>query len=191
MILPSKDYIYRMKKFLLAILVFLSSVSVCSDVLSIDGVQIEYEMKGEGGRVVLFEAGAASGMSGWDSIWTSLPKNITAIRYSRYGEGGSDPCTGNLTADDYANYVSAILKKLGVDNPITIVAHSYGARVARTYAAKNKGKVNSLLLVDPSNPKDIDIVLEVDPVNGPSEIKAIMENDFKVGAGKFCFLNDI
>jgi hypothetical protein len=42
--------------------------------LLVNQAELEYEIKGDGQNIVFFEAGAISGMSGWDSIWQSLPK---------------------------------------------------------------------------------------------------------------------
>ena len=57
--------------------------------IDINGSKLEYEIKGKGkGKLwVLFDAGALTGMAGWDAVWKGLPNDITAIRFSRLGEG--------------------------------------------------------------------------------------------------------
>lgn len=69
--------------------IFLSAQAGASSMIEVDGGRIEYEIKAGGDTVVLFDAGALSGMEGWDSIWSDLPEEITAVRFSRLGEGNS------------------------------------------------------------------------------------------------------
>ena len=152
---------------------------------------LEYEVVGSGDQVVLFDAGSLSGMAGWDSIWGSLPDNITAIRYSRRGEGGSSNCTGQLTVDDYVDDLEDLLVKLDVQSPFVYVAHSLGAIVSRAYSARNPGQVSAMLLLDPPNPRDLEIKMTVDEVRGGAEIQRVRAEDYQAGSGKWCFLDVI
>lgn len=161
----------------------------CSSKLDVNGANLEYEILGNGNQIVLFDAGALSGMSGWDSIWESLPSDITAIRYSRRGEGNSSGCTGQLSFSEYAKDVEQLLAQLKVSDPIVYVAHSLGGPIAMEYAATNPGKVRAMLLVDPANPRDIEIITTIDKETGPLEIQQIKEQDYKEGAGLYCFLD--
>ena len=151
----------------------------CSSKLDVNGAHLEYEVLGNGNQIVLFDAGALSGMSGWDSIWESLPSDITAIRYSRRGEGNSSGCTGQLGFSEYAKDVEQLLAQLKVSDPIVYVAHSLGGPIAMEYAATNSGKVRAMLLVDPANPRDIEIITTIDKETGPLEIQQIKEQDYK------------
>lgn len=86
--------------------------------------------------MILFEAGAPSGMLDWGSICYNLPDDITAIRYSRRGEGGSGACTGQMSATDYADDAAELLAKLEISSPIIYVAHSCGGDIARDFASR-------------------------------------------------------
>jgi pimeloyl-ACP methyl ester carboxylesterase len=44
-------------------------------------------------------------------------------------------------------------------------------------------------MVDPENPRDIEIVLKLNPDGGQQEIEAIKKNDYAAGKGKWCFLD--
>ncbi len=159
--------------------------------IEVNGVELEYEIQGSGPSVVLFEAGALSGMAGWDAIWDRLPQSVTAIRYSRRGEGKSEPCRGDLSATDYIKDTEQLLRSLGIERPFVYVSHSYGGKIAREFAARNPAKLAAMLFIDPSNPRDLDIVLELDPVNGPAENERVKQGDFEAGHGKWCFLKDL
>jgi len=171
--------------------IFLSAQAGASSMIEVDGGRIEYEIKAGGDTVVLFDAGALSGMAGWDSIWSDLPEGITAVRFSRLGEGNSDPCTGQRNISDYVNEVDQLLTKLNIDRPVVYVSHSLGGVTARNFAAKHKHDVAALLMIDPANPRDVDIVKELNPSGGQDEIDAIKKNDYEMGEGKWCFLDVI
>lgn len=179
-----------MSKFLSAFLLVLLSISVnAASMIQVDGGRIEYELKQGGDTTVLFDAGALSGMDGWDAIWDDLPAEITAIRFSRLGEGKSDPCTGQRTAIDNVKEIEQLLAALKIEKPIIYVSHSIGAVTARHYAAKHTGNVTALLMVDPSNHRDVEIVKQLNPTGGEAEIEAVKQNDFAMGKGKWCFLD--
>ncbi|RUO29578.1 alpha/beta fold hydrolase [Aliidiomarina soli] len=160
-----------------------------SSMLELDGGSIEYEVKEGGDRVVLFDAGALSGMAGWDSIWERLPANITAVRFSRLGEGNSKPCSGQRSAADYVDEVDQLLNALHVERPIVYVGHSLGGTTARNFAAIHQGDVAAMLMVDPENPRDIDIVYQLNPEEGRAEIEMVKQNDYAAGEGRWCFLD--
>ena len=147
----------------------------CATKIAVNDAHLEYQVTGSGSQVVLFDAGSGSGMAGWDSIWHSLPDNVTAIRFSRRGEGRSSACTGQLSTSDYVDDVEALLTKLEIQRPFIYVSHSMGGIISRAYAARNPGLVAAMLLVDPANPRDIEIVTTLDPKNGPADIKRTKE----------------
>lgn len=166
--------------------------AIASNVLNVNGAQLEYDVNGTGDQIVLFEAGTISGIAGWDSIWSSLPGDITGIRYSRRGEGKSSACEGNLTAKEYVDDLDKFLAKLEITKPIIIVSHSYGAKIARLYAQQNPQSVNGLLFVDPMNPRDIEIIETLNPINGKRDNLALKNSDIKMGQQYgWCMIEDI
>ncbi|MDV6315733.1 alpha/beta hydrolase [Idiomarina sp. HP20-50] len=173
------------------IFILFSAQVEAGSMLEVDGNSIEYEVKKGGDVVVLFDAGALSGMAGWNSIWDDLPAEITAIRFSRLGEGNSDACSGQRSTSDYVNEVDQLLSELNIERPIVYVSHSLGGITARNFAAQHKGDVSALLMIDPANPRDVDIVTQLDPSGGQAEIEAMKKNDYAMGDGKWCFLDVI
>lgn len=159
--------------------------------VEIDGKQLEYEVAGNGDLHVLFDAGALTGMAGWDKVWEDLPGEITAFRFSRLGEGHSEACHGQRTAEQHVTEVENVIAKLNIKAPFLYVGHSLGGATARNFAARNPSRVAGMLLVDPENPRDVEIVAEIDPVKGPEEIAQIKANDYQMANGKWCFLDAI
>lgn len=160
--------------------------------MMINGASLEFEIKGSGSTVLFFEAGAISGMAGWDSIWPKLPDNMTAIRYSRRGEGNSGTCEGDLTAKDYVRDAETLLKRLVGAQPIVYVSHSYGGKIAREYARQHPSNVTAMLFVDPVNPRDVEIIETLDPVEGPKQNEEVKQADISMGQqNHWCLINDL
>jgi pimeloyl-ACP methyl ester carboxylesterase len=146
---------------------------------------------GDGELWVLFDAGALTGMAGWDALWDSLPEDINAIRFSRLGEGNSDKCTGQKTSKEHVEEIENVLAALKVKQPFVYVGHSLGGATARNYASTHPNSVLGMLLVDPENPRDVEIIKEINPIKGANEIAEIKANDYRLGDGKWCFLDAI
>ena len=179
-------------KILMTISLFIFCFSVSAESLLVNQAELEYEIKGDGENIVLFEAGAISGMSGWDSIWDNLPKNTTAIRYSRRGEGKSSSCVGDLTSSDYVRDAQELINLLKIDKPIIYVSHSYGGKIAREFAARNPDKISAMLFVDPSTPRDIEIIEKLDPIGGKKSNEKLKQDDIQMGKeNNWCLINDI
>jgi hypothetical protein len=179
------------KSITVSLLLILPLHLFANQTIKIDDKNLEYEVKGDGTLTVLFDAGALTGMAGWDSLWDRLPDNITAFRFSRLGEGQSDMCEGQRTNDEHVDEVKSLVNALKIETPFLYVGHSLGGATARNYASTFPDDVLGMLLVDPENPRDIEIINEIDPINGPNEIAAIKKNDYELSDGRWCFLDAI
>jgi len=179
-------------KSILALYVLILSLDIfASQTIQIDGKNLEFEVKGDGSVIVLFDAGAFTGMAGWDPLWNDLPDEITAYRFSRLGEGNSDKCVGQRSSEQHVEEVKSFLTTLQIDEPFVYVGHSLGGATARNFAHSFPDDVLGMLLVDPENPRDIEIIKEIDPINGPAEIEQIKNQDYELSEGRWCFLDAI
>lgn len=61
------------------------------------------------------------------------------------------------------------------------VAHSYGALVARNFAATYPQQIHALMLVEPSSEHDVDIIRAIDLEKGEREIAQVKKDDMKNG----------
>jgi len=103
--------------------------------VQVNGFDIEYEMAGSDKHTVLLEAGGSAGLSDWDPIYKAITKHAKVIRYSRIGNGGSAQIKKNYSSEEYAAEALLLLKALKIEEPVIYVAHSYGAYIARVFAA--------------------------------------------------------
>lgn len=111
-------------------------------------------MKGVG-TPILFEAGAGNDSSIWNDILQKIHKvtGTTLITYDRSGFGQSE-LNHNLKNDSDFGLVNGIkeleigLSKLGYNNDIILVPHSYGGFYTTLYASRHPDKVKYVVRID-------------------------------------------
>jgi 3-oxoadipate enol-lactonase len=114
-----------------------------------NGVQIEYDIQGQGPWVVMSHSLAcASAM--WDEQVDALKGKYKVLRFDTRGHGGSDAPAEPYTLDMLADDLHGMLGKLGVANP-HFVGLSMGGMIGMTYALKYPRALKSLVLCDTSS----------------------------------------
>lgn len=116
-----------------------------TDILSVDGVAIEYVLGGSGPTLVLLH-GYPQSWYEWRHVLPALAERYTVIAPSLRGAGRSDaPPTGydkkTLAAD-----IHGLLTQIGHDKDIYLVGHDIGLMVAFAYAAAHPDDVVKLVL---------------------------------------------
>lgn len=157
------------------------AVSAQPAVLHVGEFELEYEITGDGEHIVLLEAGGSAGMSDWEQVFDKIAEHATVIRYSRVGNGNSTVIQRHFTSRDYADHASELLIQLDINQPVILIAHSYGGSVARDFAAAYPEQIKALLMLDPSSEHDVDIVRAIDLEKGNREIAQIKLDDMADG----------
>ena len=147
--------------FLLLFFLSLTAHSQTLDTLvDVGGYKMHFKIiKGEG-TPILFEAGGGDDHSVWDNIIENIHNvtGTTIITYDRSGFGQSElnPKLKNDVDFGILNGIEELesgLSKLGFDNEIILVSHSYGGLYNLLYARKHPKKVKSVILID-ATPSD-------------------------------------
>ena len=116
--------------------------------LSINGINLEYEIRGSGEPVALIHMGAFA-----DSYLPLMDRPELAgyrlVRYHRRGYAGSSRITGQFTMHDHASDLAGLLNYLGIKRA-HIVGHSIGGIVALQLAIDHPELVGSLVLMEVS-----------------------------------------
>ncbi|NJB72591.1 pimeloyl-ACP methyl ester carboxylesterase [Saonia flava] len=123
--------------------------------VDVGGYKMHFKIIKGKGTPILFEAGAGSDASVWDNILEKIHKvtGTTLITYDRSGFGQSE-LNPNLNNDSDFGIENGIkeletgLSKLGFDNEIVLVSHSYGGLYNLLYTRKHPKKVKSVILLD-------------------------------------------
>lgn len=119
--------------------------------VDVGGYRLNFRIIRGKGLTVLLEAGGGMDSSEWNTFAPLLARETgaTVVAYDRAGFGKSDlPETKcDLREDDAALWRG--LARLGLDNDLVLVGHSYGGFLIRFEAAAHPEAVKGVVFVDP------------------------------------------
>src|SRR3990170_785764 len=115
----------------------------------IDGITLEYEVRGAGEPVVLIHGSHIADTFAPLMTEPVLRDRLRLIRYHRRGFAGSSRPDGPLPISRQAADCRALLRHLGVQRA-HVVGHSYGGAIALQLALDAPEAVRSLSLLEPA-----------------------------------------
>lgn len=108
-------------------------------------MKLHYEIKGQGPRIVMIQGVGVIGR-GWQPQVDFFSKSFTTLTFDNRGIGKSASCQDNLTIDEMAKDVAAIMDELGWESA-HIVGHSMGGVIAQQFALNDPHRAKSLSLL--------------------------------------------
>ena len=102
-----------------------------------------------GSPILVFEAGAATGLDVWSSVLPSAVSLAPVVTYDRAGLGSSERDNQRPTPRHVANRLRRLLEQLGAKPPYVLVGYSWGGNLARYFAGYHPDDVAGLVFVDP------------------------------------------
>jgi pimeloyl-ACP methyl ester carboxylesterase len=102
-----------------------------------------------GSPIVVFEAGAATGLDVWRSVLPNVASLAPVVAYDRAGLGSSEWDNEPPTPRHVSNRLRRLLERLGAKPPYVLVGYSWGGNLARYFAGYHPGDVAGLVFVDP------------------------------------------
>jgi alpha/beta hydrolase fold len=127
--------------------------------IDVGGYELAWMCRGSGSPTIVAEAGYDSaGTDTWFDLLGALSKISRVCTYDRAGTGTSDdrPTGMHVTGMLEAEELHRLLEGAGIDPPYVVVGHSYGGFVSRLFAARYRGDVGGLVLVDSSHEDEIE-----------------------------------
>ncbi len=115
---------------------------------SVNGVQMHIVCAGEGSPAVILQAGGGSDSLWWYWIQNQLAEHTRVCAYDRAGLGWSEAASTPRAPTTIVGELHTLLGEAGVQLPYIMAGHSYGAILARVYAAQYPEEVSGLTLVD-------------------------------------------
>ncbi len=106
-------------------------------------------VSGQGGPVVVLEAGLAASSVSWCLVQERVTRFTTVLSYDRAGLGWSDVEATGGTARDAVKDLAAMLARSGFGGPYVLVGHSFGGLIVRVFTQDFPELVAGLVLVDP------------------------------------------
>jgi pimeloyl-ACP methyl ester carboxylesterase len=97
---------------------------------------------------VILQAGGGAESLWWYRVQNQLARHTRVCAYDRAGLGWSEPTSAPRDPVTIVSELHILLDEAGVQPPYIMAGHSYGAILARVYAAQYPGEINGLALVD-------------------------------------------
>jgi pimeloyl-ACP methyl ester carboxylesterase len=117
--------------------------------MTIDGVELEYEITGTGPSVLLVHGSHVAEAMRPLVEEAALADRYQVVRYHRRGFAGSTHSEGPVSLGRQAADAAAVLDQLGAA-PAHVAGHSYGGATALQLAADRPEVVRSLALLEPA-----------------------------------------
>jgi pimeloyl-ACP methyl ester carboxylesterase len=118
---------------------------------SLDGVELEYEVRGVGEPVVLVHAGVFSGWYKPLLNELAIANRYRVLTYNRVGYAGSSRVAGSVSIAQQAAHVGALMRHLGMQRA-HLVGHSSGGNIILQLALDAPEVVGSLAVLEPALP---------------------------------------
>lgn len=117
----------------------------------VDGVGLEYELRGSGDPVVLIHWGLCAAWAEPLLDEPGLADRHLLLSYHRAGFAGSDSCERPPSLADHAGHCAALMRRLGIERA-HVVGHSSSAVIALQLALDFPELVQTLALFEPARP---------------------------------------
>ena len=122
-----------------------------SEHVTVDGVELAYELSGSGEPVVLIHWGVASSWAQPLLDDPALAGVHQLLTYDRAGYGSSDLVEGRLSIADHARHCALLMRQVGVERA-HVVGHSSSAVVALQLALDFPEGVQSVVSMEAARP---------------------------------------
>jgi 3-oxoadipate enol-lactonase len=122
-----------------------------TDRAPVEGIELEYELRGSGEAVVLIHWGVASAFAAPLLEQPALAGSYQVLTYDRAGFGGSDRIEGPLTIADHARHCALLMRHLGIERA-HVVGHSSSATIALQVALDFPVATQSVVSMEAARP---------------------------------------
>lgn len=118
---------------------------------AVDGLELEYELRGSGEPVVLIHWGLCAAWAEPLMGEPALADRYRLLRYHRAGFAGSDRIQGPISMAEHAAHCVLLMRHLGIERA-HIAGHSSSAVIALQLALDFPDAVHTLSLMEPARP---------------------------------------
>ena len=118
---------------------------------AVDGLELEYELRGSGEPVVLIHWGFCAAWAEPLMDERALADRYRLLRYHRAGFAGSDRIQGAVSMAEHAVHCALLMRELGIERA-HVVGHSSSADIALQLALDFPPAVHTLALMEPARP---------------------------------------
>lgn len=121
----------------------------------INGLNIHFKKRGNGGPTVVFQSGLGGDYKIWEEIQDSVSQYTNTISYDRAGLHWSDGSKEIKTLESISEELYLLLEKTNCPKPYILVGHSLAGITLRPFIRNNPQNISAIVFVDVSHPLQI------------------------------------
>jgi pimeloyl-ACP methyl ester carboxylesterase len=120
---------------------------ITQQTISIEGRSAKVWIGGSGTPLVLLHGGFGDAEQHWRATFKAFAPHFHIIAPDLPGFGVSAPLAAP-NFQSYLSWITVLFEMLGLAGPMVMMGNSFGAALARLYAAANTGEIDRLVLID-------------------------------------------
>ncbi|NTW41190.1 MAG: alpha/beta hydrolase [Cellulomonadaceae bacterium] len=127
--------------------------------VEVDGHQMHLDCTGTGSPTVVLESGLGGTSTLWSRITAQVGATTRVCAYDRAGQAWSEASGTSRDGTTIAAELRTLLATAGEAGPFVLVGHSSGGPYVMAFAAQHPHDVAGMVLLDATNPYDVDASL--------------------------------
>jgi len=118
----------------------------------IEGATFEYDLRRNEGPNLVFLSGDHCPIEAWEKVVEEIGELGTVLTYNRSGIGKSSKATTVQDGQQVISTLRKLIKKLDLNGPIILIAHSSGGLFANLFARLFPNEIDAVALVESAHP---------------------------------------
>jgi len=118
--------------------------------IEVNGTALRYQLTGAGPATLVLVHEMGGTLDSWDAIMPVLGYGRRVLRYDTRGAGLSEKIKGEVTWDQMADDLFALLDALGITGKVALAGIAVGAAIAVHFAARYPDRAAALVLHGPA-----------------------------------------
>jgi 3-oxoadipate enol-lactonase len=118
--------------------------------IEVNGTSLRYELSGSGATTLVLVHEMGGTLDSWDQTLGALNNSRRVLRYDTRGAGLSEKLQGEVTWDQMADDIKALLDAIGITGKVALAGIAVGAAIAMHFAVRYPERAAALVLHGPA-----------------------------------------
>jgi len=118
--------------------------------VEVNGISLRYELSGSGKTTLVLVHEMGGTLDSWDQVLPALNHARRVLRYDTRGAGLSEKIRGQVTFDEMADDLAALLDATGITGKVALAGTSVGGAIAMHFAVRHAARAGVLVVSSPA-----------------------------------------
>jgi len=118
--------------------------------VEVNGISLRYELSGSGKTTLVLVHEMGGTLDSWDQVLPALNHARRVLRYDTRGAGLSEKIRGQVTFDDMADDLAALLDANGITGEVALAGTAVGGAIAMHFAVRHAARAGVLVVSSPA-----------------------------------------